>query len=568
MSVLGKVVVDSTDPRINYTGSDWIMVGPFADGYGVPVYNGSQSMAKGAGDRFSFLFEGSTVEVFGAWDYTASPLPRCTVDDIPIGSSSPLGDKLERRARQLESQSNDDFAQNVRLFTNQMPLCGATGLDATGAHTLVVQHVDDARLVFDYLLYTPVAESAVPDGAVRLLDVPSQIIETSNNAETSTITSVEEVTHTYEKTYVTASTTVIVIDGDGDSKVVVTPVTSVRILTSATATTTVTVTANRDLTTTLTNYVTVVETATVVDTQTVTHTDISISAVRPTATPAFISLSGSWQQALGNTAVDFGDSFYTAIMPRNNSSTLAATFNGSEISMIGILDNIEGAEATGNYSIDGGTPTTFALSSTTASRGTLFQQTLFRSGRLNNTRHEILVQWNGDEGQQRFGFTNFYVQNGDLPSPVDSAPLNTVSASLPANARVMNSGKVPIRTIVGSVLGAVISVAAALGIWLWRRKMHAVSSDRAPDIDPDSPISTMGSLTTTLVRSQALRKVFGSSQGSVADLKAEQSRVIRGRHERQLRLDPEIRMHEDSGLRWDTNTQNHSVVDIPPAYAV
>lgn len=103
-----------------------------------------------------------------------------------------------------------------------MPLCGATGLDA-GSHTLVVQHVQDARLVFDYLLYTPVTESAVPDGAVRLLEVPSDAIETSNNAKTSTVTSVEEVTHTHEKTHVYPSTTVIVIDGD-DSKVVVTPV--------------------------------------------------------------------------------------------------------------------------------------------------------------------------------------------------------------------------------------------------------------------------------------------------------------------------------------------------------
>lgn len=59
MSVLGKVVVDNTDHRINYTGSNWTLVGPFADGYVVPVYNGSQSMAEAGGDQFSFLFEGA-----------------------------------------------------------------------------------------------------------------------------------------------------------------------------------------------------------------------------------------------------------------------------------------------------------------------------------------------------------------------------------------------------------------------------------------------------------------------------------------------------------------------------
>ncbi len=106
-------------------------------------------------------------------------------------------------------------------------------------------------------------------------------------------------------------------------------VTSVRVVTSATATTTVTVTANRDLTTTLTNKVTVVETATIVDHQTVTRTEISINAARPTSTSAFISLSGSWEPAQGNTVVDFEDSFYTAVLPRDNSSTLAATFNGA-----------------------------------------------------------------------------------------------------------------------------------------------------------------------------------------------------------------------------------------------
>ncbi len=236
--------------------------------------------------------------------------------------------------------------------------------------------------------------------------------------------------------------------------------------------------------------------------------------------------------------------------------------------MIGMLDNTEGAEAFGNYTIDGGTPTTFALSGTSTSQGTLFQQTLFRSERLDNTRHQIVVRWNGDEGQQRFGFSYFYVQTGDRPSPVDIAPLNTVGASLPASVRVMNSGKVPIGAIVGSVFGGLIAVLTAIVICLWRRRRNSTSSDRTTDIDPDSPIRTMGSLTTTLVRSQALRKAFGSSQGSVADLKAEQSRVIRGRHETQLRLEPEIRMHEDSGLRWTTDTQNHSLVEIPPAYAV
>ncbi len=53
-----KIIIDNTDEGIEYKGSNWTTVGPFADGYGVPVYNGSQSMAQGTGHEFAYNFGG------------------------------------------------------------------------------------------------------------------------------------------------------------------------------------------------------------------------------------------------------------------------------------------------------------------------------------------------------------------------------------------------------------------------------------------------------------------------------------------------------------------------------
>lgn len=134
-----RIVVDDTDPRINYSGSGWFTApGNDTLGYQGPTYLSSQHGLNGTGS-FSFTFNGTSIELYG------------TNGQVPLGSTSFDPDWicfLDGRSFSHRAASSD--AQN------NWPLCATTGLGG-GKHDLEVQVTGKGKgtFWFDRLMYTP-----------------------------------------------------------------------------------------------------------------------------------------------------------------------------------------------------------------------------------------------------------------------------------------------------------------------------------------------------------------------------------------------------------------------------
>ncbi|KAF9019854.1 hypothetical protein BDZ89DRAFT_304882 [Hymenopellis radicata] len=499
-----NIVIDNTDEGILYKGSNWTTVGPFADGYGVPVYNGSQSMAQGTGHEFAYNFGGKSIAVFGSWDYTDNPLPVCELDGLVI--FGPSSEHINARTRQMKDEA-DNFYAKLLLATNQMPLCGSDGLDGTILHRLVVKTSSDVntRLVFDYLIFTS---------------------DTANDPRT---------TWTYN------------------------------------------------------------------------------------ATHPSVHFFGIWESTLGRTTEEIPDLSYDYRASRLaiSNASLSFGFYGSQITMVGILDNTQGPAATGEYSIDDKPPTLFSLSNTANSRGTLFQQTIFTSDPLPADAHDIVVRWNGQRGQQRFGFTNFYVQRVDKPvwleptaAIVSPSPISTqsqtssltqssASSSTQSSQTAASETAAPTASIVGGIVGGVVAVVAMMMfIWFLRRRRRGNGYENYqptewvdPDHDAHQRVQTdplLGYVVEPLrlstimpgssrseyrtSRSVTLSVSGMSTRTSIALLKEKQSQAVRVG---EMHADPdavelettEFLVHRDSGLRLSANTrEGRRVVEVPPGY--
>ncbi|KAF9020267.1 hypothetical protein BDZ89DRAFT_1164286 [Hymenopellis radicata] len=497
---MSQVVIDNTDSRVLYTGENWTTVGPFEDGYGVPVYGGSQAMTFFEGDQFSFNFRGSAITVMGAWDYTDQPLPECSVDGEVIGGG-PSAEVIARRTQQMTSSFPDD----VRVFTNQLPLCSAHGLLLGLEHRLTVKATGSARLAFDFLRYTP-PESAVPDGEVLYVE------------------------------------------------------------------------------------------------------DYGVEYTR------------EWQTSQGTTSV--AAELYHATMASEHGASFEMNFTGTRITMIGILDNLntKGTLSIGIYRIDE-SDSTLDFPPVGAGPDTLFQQIVFQSGPLENKQHRLGVAWDSQPGTQRFGLTNFYIETSDtqasplvgaLPSstvtPASTSihsPSPTASASSPIDPSVSASGtKASVPAIAGGVVGGVVLlVSALLCLWFWRHRPKrsftetVIQEEPFANAGPYTPGSyTPGPYTPGVNEDQGMQtedplrlsvwsgggssrpassSVFSSSttETPYSYMKAEQSRALYGANVTygggQFRDSdvPEVRLHEDSGIRMSFAAGATRPIDVPPVYA-
>ncbi|KAF9019852.1 hypothetical protein BDZ89DRAFT_304862 [Hymenopellis radicata] len=194
-----------------------------------------------------------------------------------------------------------------------------------------------------------------------------------------------------------------------------------------------------------------------------------------------VEYSGEWQSSTGRTIEEVPNLYQNATMASTHNATVMLGFYGSQITMVGILDNTQGPPATGQYTIDGFFSTSFSLSNTVNSRATIFQQTIFTSYRLPLRSHEIVVRWDGDVGQQRLGFTNFYVETVDNPTLNGATTASTISPSSTQSSLTqtpqIHGTPAPVAVIVGGAVGGLVAVTAAIMfLWFLRRRRRITST--------------------------------------------------------------------------------------------
>ncbi|KAJ7701930.1 hypothetical protein B0H17DRAFT_1045133 [Mycena rosella] len=147
-AVLRRIVVDDTDPAIQYGPNGWYAADPAklnsVGNYG-PVYNISSHATSTNGSTLSFPFNGTSISVMGttATVGNADPTWDCFVDDIKIDNPSP----------------NFQYQENNWLLCDQAQI-------APGPHMLRIEVQSKGQPFYlDNILYTPVAgvsyESAV-----------------------------------------------------------------------------------------------------------------------------------------------------------------------------------------------------------------------------------------------------------------------------------------------------------------------------------------------------------------------------------------------------------------------
>ncbi|KAF9025582.1 hypothetical protein BDZ89DRAFT_1114201 [Hymenopellis radicata] len=173
-----------------------------------------------------------------------------------------------------------------------------------------------------------------------------------------------------------------------------------------------------------------------------------------------ITYGGGWE--------DSGD----ARMVAAKGASLSAKFNGSSIRMVGPIKNATYASVA-EYSIDGGTASTFSISKNDGTYDMLWSQTIFESGQLSTDKeHTLTVQWDGEASYaQQFGIENFYIDTPTYAATSDDS----------------DDSSTPIAAIVGGVVGGIVLLAAIAGfLWFWRRR-HSYSSVSETDFDLSGP---------------------------------------------------------------------------------
>ncbi|KAJ7443946.1 hypothetical protein B0H11DRAFT_2090356 [Mycena galericulata] len=143
MAAPRRIVVDDTDPAIQYSPGGWTVADASKlntlGNYG-PLYNSTSHSTSTSGSTLSFSFNGTSISVMGTIDITTDtttnttdPTWSCFVDEIPITNPNPT------------------FA----FPENNWPLCDLAQV-APGSHVLTIQVQSKGQPFYlDNILYTP-----------------------------------------------------------------------------------------------------------------------------------------------------------------------------------------------------------------------------------------------------------------------------------------------------------------------------------------------------------------------------------------------------------------------------
>ncbi|KAJ7121026.1 hypothetical protein C8R44DRAFT_671777 [Mycena epipterygia] len=149
-----RIVVDDTDPSIQYGPNGWYVADPTklnALGNFGPIFNGSSHATTTSGSALSFNFNGTSISVLGTIAITTGannvtdPTWACFIDEIPIENPQPTF----------------QFPENNWLLCDQSKI-------AAGSHVLTIQVQSKGQPFYlDNILYTPLPGTIVDSAIVE-----------------------------------------------------------------------------------------------------------------------------------------------------------------------------------------------------------------------------------------------------------------------------------------------------------------------------------------------------------------------------------------------------------------
>ncbi|KAJ7642122.1 hypothetical protein FB45DRAFT_786254 [Roridomyces roridus] len=148
---LRQVIVDDTDPSIQYNAQDWFVADPrtLDNGNFGEIYNDTSHATTSSNTQFQFPFNGTSITVQGNIDMSMDPTTNAT---------DPTWECLV-----------DGKTIPVKTFTSpesNWPLCSQGTLDPT-EHVLTVQVQSKTRPFFlDSLVYTPISGAVFPSAVL------------------------------------------------------------------------------------------------------------------------------------------------------------------------------------------------------------------------------------------------------------------------------------------------------------------------------------------------------------------------------------------------------------------
>ncbi|KAF7368604.1 hypothetical protein MVEN_00184300 [Mycena venus] len=145
-TTLRKVLVDDTDPSIQYGSEGWFVADPstLIHGNFGPIYNATSHATTSSNSTLSYSFNGTSILVQGTIDMSTDannvtdPSWDCLVDGIKIPSKT------------------------FQFQENNWPLCQQDNI-ASGSHVLTIQVKSQGQaFYFDSLVYTPTLDAVFP----------------------------------------------------------------------------------------------------------------------------------------------------------------------------------------------------------------------------------------------------------------------------------------------------------------------------------------------------------------------------------------------------------------------
>ncbi|KAJ7353426.1 hypothetical protein DFH08DRAFT_856850 [Mycena albidolilacea] len=155
MATLRQVLVDDTDPSVQYGPEGWFVADPSKLNLGNfgPIYNATSHATTSSNSTLSYSFNGTSILVQGTIDTSTDannvtdPTWDCFVDGIKLPPAKP-----------------SQFPEN------NWPLCQQDTI-ASGSHVLTIQVKSQGQaFYFDSLVYTPILDAVFPSAVLIYAD--------------------------------------------------------------------------------------------------------------------------------------------------------------------------------------------------------------------------------------------------------------------------------------------------------------------------------------------------------------------------------------------------------------
>ncbi|PPQ86946.1 hypothetical protein CVT25_009830 [Psilocybe cyanescens] len=290
----------------------------------------------------------------------------------------------------------------------------------------------------------------------------------------------------------------------------------------------------------------------------------------------------------------------SGVMTRDKSSKVQVQFNGVSLTWLGVYNNnVSGPSTTATYTINGSNPVTFPVNNFASnSTPVMFDQIVFQTANYPRGLHNLEVTYEGDSHMAPLTLKSLIVQNITEPRSTPASSNTSSPSAIPsATISPSNSGSNhrphasgPIAG--GAVGGFLLLIITSLCLILWKRRKSKSGLEPFGSLNVIQPFNdtqyrTSDSCSSSPTNSKASGITIHTSPGLRGDLLLGKQQRINEVITSNLRLhipsmvpsipttsslsatssrSPEVRMHEDSGLRL-SQPEHANVIDIPPIYS-